>query len=93
METQKAPAGMEELKELLEDVLEVSCENNKILKRMRRDAIVGGILKLLLWTVLIVGSLYFTWRLLAPYTDMVKDIDPSQFQAVIDMYGGKFPGE
>lgn len=81
---------IEDLKELLEETLEVSKENNKLLKRMRRDALIGGILKFLIWVVLIVASFYLSAKLLEPYLGTLQSMQNggqgTDWQALIDQY-------
>lgn len=64
---EKAPTTLDDLRELLEDNLEATEENNKILKDMRRDALIGGVVKVLVWVVLIGASFYFSIKFLEPY--------------------------
>jgi Fe2+ transport system protein B len=62
------------LEAMVEEALTLSRENNKILKAMRRDALIGGILKTLIWVVLLVASLYFSMKFLEPYMGMLKNL-------------------
>jgi len=39
---------------------------------MRRDALIGGIVKALIWVVLIVGSYYLTMQFLEPYMGVLQ---------------------
>lgn len=81
---------IDDLKELLQETLEVSKENNKLLKRMRRDAIIGGILKFLVWVVLIVASFYLSFQLLQPYLGALQGMQGNgqgtDWQALLDQY-------
>lgn len=64
---EQTPVTLEELKSLLEDILEATEENNKILKSMRRDALIGGVLKFVFWVLIIVASFYISAKFLEPY--------------------------
>lgn len=64
-------AEHEELSDLLRKNLELTKENNKLLRKMRRSAIFGGLLKII-WIAIIIGVpvyLYFTF--IAPILDQV----------------------
>lgn len=61
-----------DLRDLVEETLELARENNKILKDMRRDALIMGTLKTLIWVVLIVASFYFSIKFLEPYLGMME---------------------
>jgi hypothetical protein len=76
------------LEELLKETLDVAKENNKLLKRIRRDAIIGGILKALLWIVLIIGSFYLSVKMLQPYLDMLNTTNSggTDWQALFNQY-------
>jgi hypothetical protein len=61
----------EDIHGLLEKNLELSKENNKLLKKMRRGAIFGGLLKVL-WIAIIIGiPVYLYINFLAPVIDEV----------------------
>ena len=84
---------LDELKELVEEAVELSKENNKLLKRMRRDAVVGGILKFVVWLVLIVGSFYLSAKFLEPYLGMLQGAQGgaggTDWQALYNQYKGQ----
>lgn len=52
---------------------ELTKENNKILKAMRRDAFIGGILKAIMWFIFLVVIPYLTWLYIQPYVQGVLD--------------------
>ena len=57
-----------ELKELLQKNLELTAENNRILRSMRRMAFWGGLIKFVVWGVLLIGlplAAYYVY--VAPY--------------------------
>jgi len=60
-------------KEMLEKTLEISEENNNLLKKMRRSVIYGRIFKILYWIVAIIiaTGLYYV---IQPYVDNVVNI-------------------
>ena len=60
------------LRDLLEQNIALTKENNRILKDMRRDAIIGGIIKMVIWVLLIGGSFYFSMQFLTPYLSMLE---------------------
>lgn len=73
----------------LAELRKLTEENNRILKAMRRDALVGGIIKTLLWVVLIAGSYYFTIKALGPFMGMLEGSQKGQgqdFKAILDQY-------
>jgi hypothetical protein len=78
------------LRDLLEENIELARENNKILKAMRRDALIGGLLKTIIWVVLLLVSIYFTIQYLDPlissFTGATNGMDPEDFKAIIDLY-------
>lgn len=71
---EKAPTTLEDLKELLEETLSATEENNKLLKAMRRDAVIGSIVKILIWTALVGLSLYFSIQFLEPYLGLLQNV-------------------
>lgn len=57
----------------LGEVYKLAKENNHILKAMRRDAFVGGILKLVFWLALFVVLPYIAYvTYLAPYIESIE---------------------
>lgn len=47
-------------------------ENNSMLRSMRMNARVGGLLKLVFWVVLLVVIPYFIWQHFQPYVDQAS---------------------
>ncbi|MCW9054373.1 MAG: hypothetical protein OQJ98_00065 [Candidatus Pacebacteria bacterium] len=73
--------------ELIKQNLELTKENNKLLRKMRRHALWGGILKLL-WIAALIGvPVYLYINFLAPVLDQVL----GAAQAVQEV-GGKVEG-
>ena len=52
--------------QVLREVLALTKDNNKILRSMRRNAVIGGILKTLLWLIAIFAPLYLYYVYIAP---------------------------
>ena len=50
---------MEPNRDMLMDIFRMTKENNQILHSMRRRALIGGILKFVIWTALIVAPIWF----------------------------------
>ncbi len=60
-------------KEQLDELLELTRENHKILRGMQRYARFNRLLKMIYW-VIIIGSLYGTYYYIQPYVDQVLKI-------------------
>lgn len=59
--------------ELLKKNLELTKENNKLLKKIRRGALLGGLFKLI-WIAIIIGvPVYVYFNFLSPVLDQVLD--------------------
>lgn len=57
----------------LNELYELTKENNTMLKGMRRDAFIGGIIKFIFWIILLVVIPYMTWLYIEPYVQGVLD--------------------
>lgn len=53
----------------LKDLYATVKENNRMLKDMRRDAMIGGIIHFVWWVILVVVLPYLTWLYLQPYLE------------------------
>lgn len=53
----------------LKELHALTKENNRMLKDMRRDAMIGGIIHFIWWVILVVVLPYFTWLFLQPYLE------------------------
>ena len=53
----------------LKELYELTRENNRMLKDMRRDALIGGIIQFVWWVIILVVLPYFTWLFLQPYLE------------------------
>lgn len=62
-----------EERKLLEEALEVSKENNEILRGMRRTMRVTRIMSMLYW-IFIIGSAFGAYYFLQPYVDQVREV-------------------
>ncbi|MFA5877631.1 MAG: hypothetical protein WC880_04720 [Candidatus Paceibacterota bacterium] len=57
----------------LSEMYEFTKENNHMLKAMRRDAFIGGIIKFIVWVVLFIVLPYIAWLFIQPYLQGVLD--------------------
>ncbi len=64
----------EETKRLLKENLELSRENNKILRKIRRSAIVGNIMRLFYWAFIIGVPVFLYFQFLEPYLAQLLDV-------------------
>lgn len=53
------------------ELLELTKQNNRMLKDMRRDALIGGIVHFAWWVILVVVLPYLTWLYVQPYLEGV----------------------
>jgi hypothetical protein len=60
------------LEELLEENLELAKENNKLLKEMRRNAIIGLIARVVIWLVVLGVPIFFLSTYLGPILDALS---------------------
>ena len=66
-----------ELKKLLEENLAVAKDNNRLLREMRRNAILGLVAKIVIWLVLLGVPLLFLSAYLGPLMDAFTGQSPS----------------
>lgn len=57
------------LKEMVEKNLELTRENNRMLHKIRRNAFIGGILRLVWWAAIIGVPLYLYITVFQPYLE------------------------
>ncbi len=77
----------QDTQDLLKKNLELAKENNKMLKKMRRNAFLGGLLKLV-WIAIIIGApVYVYINYLSPVLDQVLGAAET-VQEVGDKVGG-----
>ncbi len=82
MEDSSIQGQLAELREKVE-------ENTRILKAMRRDALIAGIIKTVIWVGLLVISYQLTMQFLEPYMAMLQGGSGGQeqdFGALIEQY-------
>ena len=58
--------GVEYDADKLDDILRLTRENNRMLHAMRRNAFLGGILRLLIWVLLVVVPFWLYMQYVAP---------------------------
>lgn len=51
----------------IKEILELTRENNKLLKKMRRSAIIGNIIRLFYWAIILGGPIVIYFYFLKPY--------------------------
>lgn len=71
----------DELKKLLEETRLLVADNNRLLREMRRFAILGFFAKTILWLVLLGVPLFFLSSYLAPLMDAFLGQDGGQMPA------------
>ena len=63
----------------LQEMYRLTKENNKMLHKMRRNAIWGGIIKFIFWMAILLAPLWFYMTYLAPVVDdMMKTVQQIQ---------------
>lgn len=84
------------IEELLAETLELTKENNKILRRMERNALIGFLAKVFLWLLLLGLPLFFLGPYLKPLFGLVTGApatsgapSESQLQELLNLYSGK----
>lgn len=93
MDQEPPRTQLDDIQDLLEESIELAKENKRMLKAMRREALIGGVVKTLLWVGAIGLSLYFTMQylgpLLGPAADAASGLRPQDYQALFDFYKGQ----
>jgi hypothetical protein len=78
------------LEEKVDEALSLSRENNRLLKAMRRDALIGSVVKTVIWIALLVASFYFSMKFLEPYLGMLESMPEDgtspDYRALIEEY-------
>ena len=89
------------LEELLKESLEVNKENNKILRRMERNAFIGFFAKVFLWLLVLGLPLFFLGPYLKPLFDLATGAPSTpgqsplgvpgegQLQELLNLYSGQ----
>lgn len=63
----------DEERRLLRETLEIEKENNRLLRRMHRDAVIGRIITLLVWAVMIGAPIVLYYYFLSPYVAQIQE--------------------
>lgn len=74
---------------MLKESLALAKENNKLIKDMRRDALIGGVVRIALWLLVLVGSYYLTMQYLGPMLGTFNGAEGAQgmdFKALLEQY-------
>lgn len=100
------PPHDDDLKRLVLQNIELTRENNRLLKKLRRAEIVRTIIHLVYWVIIVIVPLYLYYAYVAPYVaDMRASYEeirsqaetmqnlPAGFQAYLDKLQAFFPGE
>lgn len=75
----------EEFKVLLRKNLDLAKENNRLLKKMRRNAIIGNVLRIIWWSVIIGLPIYLYFTVLQPYLDELATVYKNVQTDVVDV--------
>lgn len=57
----------------LDEIYTLTKDNNRMLKAIRRDAFVGGVLKFIVWAVMFIILPYVAWLFIQPYLQGAVD--------------------
>lgn len=55
----------------LEEMYRLTRENNRLLHSMRRNALVGGIIKFIVYAALVLGPLWFYYQYMGPVVEQM----------------------
>ena len=58
----------------MRELLELTRENNKLLHKMRRHAIIGSIMRLFYWILILGGPIVLYYYFLQPYIDQLLEV-------------------
>ena len=58
----------------MRELLELTRENNKLLHKMRRHAIIGSIMRLFYWTLILGGPIVLYYYFFKPYIDQLLEV-------------------
>jgi len=59
--------------EKLNEMFEMVRQNNAMLRTMRRNAMVGSIIKFVFWILLLVVVPYYVWQYFQPYLEEIQN--------------------
>lgn len=76
----------------MQELLELTRENHKILRGMQRSARIGTFFRVIYWAI-IIGSLYGTYYFLQPYVNQLLDLYSQVNASIKNVQGaaGKIP--
>lgn len=64
---------------MLQEMYRLTKENNRMLHKMRRNALWGGVIKFIFWAVVLLAPLWFYMAYLAPVVnDMMRTVQQIQ---------------
>ena len=91
--------------EMIRETYRITQENNKMLHAMRRHAFIGGIVKVLVYAIIIIAPFWLYMQYLAPKVDQVlqvvaklqgtsaeAQVQIGQWQKALQDLRGKIPG-
>lgn len=85
----------EDAQDMLSEVWRLTKDNNRLLRAMRRDALIMSIIKILVWGALIGGSIYFSLKylepLFAPQAPFGEQGQQEAMRALLELYNGNIP--
>ncbi len=79
----------ESLMDLLKENVALAKENNKLLKAMRRDAFIGGALRIILWLAVLGSSYFLAIQYLQPLLSTYsggEGMEGMDFKALLEQY-------
>ncbi|MBU1293006.1 hypothetical protein KJ819_03005 [Patescibacteria group bacterium] len=69
----------EELERLVKETRQLAEDNNRLLRRIRRDAVLGFVARIVIWLVVLGVPLFFLGSYLAPIMDAVSGSGSESF--------------
>lgn len=66
------PVDLQDIRDLLEENRRLSKENNRLLKQIRRDGILGLVVRVIFWLLILGVPIFFLSSYLAPIVDVVS---------------------
>jgi uncharacterized membrane protein (DUF485 family) len=81
----------EEIRDLLRKNLEINKENNRLLRKMRRSAIISTIIWIIWYGILIGGPVFIYYYLLQPYIGVLMETYGNGVENIQD-FGNQIPG-
>lgn len=81
------------ISEMTKETLRLTKENNRMLKAMRRDALIAGVLRIVLWLVAFGLAYYFAMTYLEPILSVVnggEGMNPDDIRRLFEDYQRQF---